>query len=152
MVKELFESLLEELGHTLDIPDLRPDSNHSCLINYPDDFKVQIEMDPMGHSVMLGCDLGPIPTGRYRENLFREALKANGMPAPHHGILAFSNKTEHLVLFEYLNTQDLTGDRIADALAPFIEKAKLWKDSLAKGEIPVVGTMRTSSGMFGMRP
>lgn len=152
MVKELFASLLEELGRTIELPDLHPDRNHSCLITFPNELKIQLEMDSMAQHVILGCDLGAVPSGRYRENVLREALKANGLPAPHHGFLAFSNKTDHLILFDYLSTKELTGEKIADALTPFSEKAHHWKDSLTKGEMPSVGTLRTSGGMFGLRP
>ena len=152
MVRELFDSLLDELGGVLEIPDLHPDRNNSCLINYPDGYQVQIEMDPSGQAIIIGSDLGVVPVGRYRENLFKEALKANGMPGPLHGILAFSTKTEHLILFERIPTLHLTGDRMADALGPFNEKAQFWKEALTKGETPIIGTMHTSGGMFGLRP
>ena len=151
MVKELLESLLEELGKVIEISTLRPDQNRSCLITFPDGLQVQIELDPQGTSIIIGCDLGSAPPGRYRENVFREALKTNNLPPPHNGILAFSQKSDHLILFENLPTKDLTGEKIADALEPFNEKARKWKDALLRGDIPTVSNIRTSSGMFGLR-
>jgi|688.fasta_scaffold08073_7 hypothetical protein len=152
MVKEIFESLLEELGKVLNIPTLHPDRNRSCLIQMPNDIQLQIEMDSYGQNICLGCDLGPIPPGRYRANFFREALKANAQPSPLNGILAYSQKTEHVVLFEYLPLKDLTGEKIADALGPFMEKGILWKEALSKGEIPALSGSHSSGGMFGLRP
>lgn len=152
MVKGIFETLLEETGKVLKIPDLHPDQNNSCLVRLPNGLNIQIEMDPYQQGIILGCDLGPIPSGKYRENVFREALKINGQKAPHHGVLSFSNKTEHMVLYELLPLKDLTGEKIADAITPFSEKALLWKEALAKGETPVLSNVRTSTGMFGLRP
>lgn len=152
MVKEIFETLLEEAGKVLNIPDLHPDKNHSCLVRLPNGLNIQIEMDPYQQGIILGCDIGGLPAGKYRENVFREALKINGQKAPHHGILAYSNKTEHMVLYELLPLKDLTGEKIADAIAPFAEKALLWKEALARGETPVLSNIRTSGGMFGLRP
>lgn len=151
MVKELFESLLEELSQTMKIANLHPDRNHSCQIHLPNGLDIQIEIDSMGREVIIGCDLGPVQQGRYRENVFREALKANAMPAPRHGILAYSNKTEHMILFEPLPVKDLTGEKIADAIAPFTEKALLWKGSLERGEVPAVVSGRSSGGLFGLK-
>ncbi len=152
MVKALFEALLEELGKTLKISDLHPDRNNSCLISLPNKLKLQLEMDSHAQNILLGCDLGPIPPGRYRENVFKEALKSNGLSGPNHGTVAFSQKTEHIILFKYLNVKDLTGEKIADAIGPFTEKALKWKTALEHGEVPLASNLQTSSGMFGLRP
>lgn len=154
MVKDMLEALLSDIGRSLKIPDLHPDRNNSCLIDLPEpvNIKIQLEMHARTNDFLLGCDLGPVPPGRYRENLFREALKANGLPYPQHGILAYSAKTDHLILWETFNLRDLTGERIADEITPFVEKAKMWKEAMEKGEMPVVHGMKTSMGMFGLRP
>lgn len=152
MVKDLFETLLEETGNTLQIANLHPDRNNSCLIKLTNGVSVQLELDPYQQSIVMGSDLGGLPTGRYRENVFREALKTNGVNETHHGILAYSTKTDHMVLFETLALRDLTGEKIADALTPFSEKALKWKNALEHGEVPTLSNIRTSTGMFGLRP
>jgi Tir chaperone protein (CesT) family len=152
MVKDLFDALLSEIGHALKLPDLHQDRNNSCLIKMPTGIDIQMEMHPRLQEFILGSDLGEVPLGRYRENIFMEALKANGMPYPQHGVLAYSTKSGHMVLYEKFHTRDLTGQRIADEIPLFIEKAKIWKDALEKGEIPAVTGVRTSMGMFGLRP
>jgi hypothetical protein len=151
MVKNLFEALLDEVGHALKIPDLHSDRNSSCLIDMGKGIKIQLEIHSRKEEFVLGADLGPIPPGRYRENLFIEALKANGM-TNNVGVLAYSAKTDHLILFQTLNLRDLTGERIASEMGLFLEKAKIWKEAMEKGEIPVVSLMKTSMGMFGLRP
>lgn len=151
MVKNLFEALLEEVGHALKISDLHSDRNNTCLINMANGVKIQLEMHARNQEFVIGADLGLIPPGRYRENIFLEALKSNGM-ANHVGVLAYSAKNDHLILFEILNLKDLTGERIASDITPLVEKAKIWKEAMEKGEIPVVSQMRTSMGMFGLRP
>lgn len=152
MVKDMYEAILSDIGTALQLPDLHPDRNNSCLITFPNGLKVQIDMDRNGSFLVIGSDLGQVPLGRYRENIFREALKANGMPYPQHGILAYSTKTDHLIIFETYPMRDLTGERVADQMQIFMEKALHWKNSMEKGDIPVVGQMKTSMGMFGLRP
>lgn len=151
MVKNLFDALLDETGRSLKIADLHSDRNNTCLVKMPNGISFQIEMHQIKQEIVLGADLGPIPPGRYRENLFMEALRSNGLPN-HVGVLAYSSRLDHLILFLTVNLKDLTGERIASEIEPFIEKAKLWKEALEKGEIPVVAQMKTSMGMFGLRP
>lgn len=155
MVSDLFSSLLEELGKILQIPDLHPDRNRACLIKFPDGLTVQIEMDGQASQITLLSNLGELPPGKYRENVFREALKANGMPHPIHGTLAYSKKADNLVMYQRLAVKDLSGDKINLALTPFLEKARAWKEAISRSEIPLVsGGIYTSSGgsgMFGLR-
>lgn len=154
MVKDLYGTLLEEMGRSLKIEDLHADANNSCLIRLKNELRIQVEINPRTQFLLLGCDLGDIPPGPFRVDLFREALRANGQPHPQHGIFAYSNKTDHLVLFEYMHLKDLTGDKIADEIGPFSEKALLWKNSIAHNEVPVITVAggRPTFGMFGLRP
>lgn len=154
MVKDLYGSLLEELGRILEISDLHSDRNNSCLIKLKNDLQVQIEINPKTNTLLMGSDLGAPPLGRFRVDLFREALRANGLPYPQHGILAYSAKTDHLVLYETMALKDLTGDIISDHLGPFAEKALIWKTAMENNEVPVVTIAggRPVMGMFGLRP
>lgn len=155
MIANLFESILQELGRTEVIPikDLHPDSRNSCLIRLKGGLEIQIEMDKKGDFLLIGCDLGSAATGKYREDVFREALKANGLPEPRWGDFAYSQQTDHLILFHRLHTKDLTGEKVADYLSHFLEKAFLWRDALSHNDVPIVSGMHTSRplGMFGLR-
>lgn len=155
MVTDLFGSLLQELGKILEIADLHPDRNNSCLINLKTGISIQLEFDKGGQFLVLGADLGTVPPGKYRENLFREALKSNDLPYPNHGTLAYSKKSDHLILFEKISSVDLTGEKIAAELTPFSEKAITWRDALQKNDIPNISqgySPQRSGGMFGLRP
>lgn len=151
MVTDLFGMLLQEVGTILNIKDLKADQNNSCLIKLKSGLKIQIEMDRTGQFLLIGSDLGDLPAGPYRLNIFREALKANGSSPPLHGILAFSAKTQHLVLFSKLMASQLNGDKMTAELNPFIEKATLWSEALKRGDVPIVSQPAASGGMFGMR-
>ena len=153
MVKDLFDSLLEEVSQTLKIPNLHADPNNTCLIQLKNGLKIQLEIESKSDSFVIGADLGEVPLGHYRNILFREALKTNGLPGSHPGILAYSNKTDHLILFKMLPLKELNGEKIASIIAPFSEKALLWKESIEKGEVPVsVNSTHPSVGMFGLHP
>lgn len=151
MVAGLYEGLLEELGRALGLT-LFPDENHSCLIRLPSKLEVQVEMDPTGTKMILGTYVGQLPPGRYREMVFAEALRMNGMPPPHVGIFAYSNKMDKLVLFRWIDLHEMTGAKIAKLLKPFAERGVQWRDAIASGQVPVVEglSLHEHSGMFGL--
>ena len=154
MVHALYETLLEEVGSILGV-SLYPDSNNSCLVKLESGLEVQMEMDRNGQHFLIGIDLGPVPPGQYREELFKQALRSNGLPPPRMGVFAFSEDTGNVVLFHLIPSQELNGDRIAFALSPLAEKALTWQEAIATGEVPRVEVQPTSGGslgMFGMRP
>lgn len=152
MITDQFGAIIQELGQALHNPKLHPDEHNSCLIKFKGDIQIQIEPDRNGKYLIIGCNLGSIPAGRYRENIFAEALKSNGLPSPRHGFFAYSKRTDSLVLTEMMSLQDLTGQKVADFLTPFKEKIKIWKEAIARGEVPVIATAFTGkpTGMFGM--
>lgn len=156
MVTDLFGSLLQELGQVMGIPDLHPDRHNACLIKFPDGLEVQMELDGQGLELTMASNLGVLPPGKYRENVFREAMRANGMPLPLMGVFAYSKKADSLVLFQRVPTKDLSGDKINTALLPFLEKARYWKETITNNEIPQVSSVYTSTGrpggIFGLKP
>lgn len=153
MVTDLFGALLQELGNAMGVAGLHPDSNNSCMLKLKSGLIIQLELDRRGEFLILGADLGNVPPGKYRENLFREALKANDLPYPLHGILCYSRKSGHLVIFQKIHTRDLNGEKLAAEIAPFAEKAFTWSEALLRGDLPVVNQTFTSQkpgGMFGL--
>lgn len=152
MATSLYENLLQELGKILGI-SLTPDSNNSCLVRLKGGIEVQLELDKQGDRLLMGTNLGSVPLGRYRENLFREALRANGMPPPKAGTLAYSRRSDCLVLFRWLPARSLSGEGIASSLKPFVELATLWRTAIQRGEIPSFEGPSAAGygGMFGLR-
>lgn len=156
MITDRFGSLMEELGKLMKTK-LVPDKNNACLMMFKSGLKLQIELDASSERVMLASELGELPSGRYRENIFREALKANGLPPPHVGLFAFSKKKENLVIFDMLDLRDLTAGALFDFIVPFMQKAELWRSTISRGEVPsFMGNelsfgQKSSSGMFGLK-
>jgi hypothetical protein len=157
MAGDLFADILADLGRILKVEGLHPDNHNTCVLKLKTGVRIQLEIDPESKFFVLGSDLGQLPAGKYRENLFREALKTNGLAPPHYGILAYSRQTNALILFERLPLKDLTAAEIASVLEPFIQKAELWHTAIAKGEIPVTAASNRGAavgmgGLFGLRP
>ena len=156
MIGDKFTNLLEELGKIFKAP-LQPDKLGACVLKFKNGLQVQMEMDAKGQNVILAAQLGSISQGRFRENLFREALKANGLPPPRFGIFAYGKKNESLVLCDSLSIEELSGQKLADYLQQFTQKAEIWKNGIERGEVPSYlgneasfGVASTPGGLFGL--
>jgi len=156
MVGERFEILLNDLGKILKI-GLKPDSNNACLLRFNDGLEIHMEPGERNQLLHIVSNLGEVPQGKYRENLFREALKANGLPPPKNGIFAYGKKTEALLLTLIIPLDTLTGQKLADLLNAFIPKAKLWREAVTSGRVPSYNENELSfqqgssqGGLFGL--
>lgn len=149
-----FEALIQELGAHMSVT-LQPDARGSCLINFlRDELTIQIDLDSSADKILVGTQLGRLTIGAYRERVFKEALRANGTAQTPRGILAFSEKNDTLVLFQFLEIAALNGEKLHHFLQLFKEHAKVWQKALKNGEIPLVQEQAPSkgSGMFGLKP
>jgi hypothetical protein len=130
-VNDRFEELLKELGDALGVP-LHPDKRRVCKLHINQELHVQIECDLAKGEVLLGCFACEIPPGKYRENILKEALKANHH-FPRTAVLAYSAKNNQLALFHTLSLHQLSGKTLADQLERFVEMAHAWKISIEQG-------------------
>ena len=156
MVKSRLEIILEELGRTtlIAISSLRPNDKNTCLIPLPDGMKIQVEMDKYEKNLIVGCILGVVEAGHYRNSLFQAALIANGLPYPRYGVLAYSDITNQLVLHDTLSMEELNGEKVAEYLGYFLEKARTWKQAVDGGNVPHISSAYTSKGavsVFGLK-
>lgn len=154
MVMDLLNTILKDLEKYINIADLHTDKNESCQIVYKNGFEVQLELDPAGEFLCVGTRLGVIPKGRYRQTLFKEALKANGLPPPRYGTFALSEKNNMLILFEYLWAKELNGEKLSAFLTHFHGKALVWKEAISRGDLPQLSQLASKGvrpkGMFGL--
>lgn len=152
MVNSQFGSILKEFEALFNCP-LEPDENNSCFITLEIGLSVQIEMD-RGGMILIGCRLGAVHMGRYRNNLIQQALKLNNNSPLSTGVIGFSQKSNQLILFTKLNPLLLNQNQIITLLPAFINKAKVWKEAINSGEIPENSPHATSSsgpsGIFGL--
>lgn len=156
MIQGELGAILEELGRELGIMGLGPDEHETCLVRLKNGIKVQIELLKAGDYLLIASDLGEIPPGRYRTDLFEAALNHNVSDEAGIGTFGFSKRSNHMLVFEKLPMKGLTGIKVADALQPLSEKAKKWQEAIQRGEIPSANASSTASsgrqGLFGLRP
>ncbi len=155
MVAGSFETLLQEIGTAMNIKGLGLDENNTCLIRFPNGLEVYIEPSSRADDeLLIYTKIGELPVGRYREEVLREALKANGFAYPRYGTFAFSESNLQLSLFHFLPMRHLNGQRVADFLNVFMKRALAWKEQIGRNEVPIATTLETSGasrsrGFFG---
>lgn len=132
MTIDRFEELLSQLGTELDVP-LHLDKQGACKLRINDSLDVQLEPDRSQEKLLLASFISEIPPGKLRENVLKDALKANG-PLPLHGIFSYSERNNQLTLFAFLPFSQLTGKILADFLALFVEKATSWQQGIERGQ------------------
>ena len=146
MITDRFGALLEEVSKLIN-KRLVPDAHNVIILRLPDKVGVFIEPDRLGEAVNVIIEIASPQQGRYRENIFREALKANGLPPPRNGIFAYGFKTDTLLLSEQLPFDDLNGIRFLEIITALLQKARIWKQAIEKGEIPSYQSTELSFGM-----
>lgn len=154
MVAEKMDQIFEDLGKKLKTPII-PGTEGSCRIRFKSGAEVQFAPTSDSRGLTLISRLGEVAPGKYRETLYREALKANGLKPPLNGIFSYSKKSNSLYLFEQMPLDELTGDKLFEALQPFLEKIEIWKGAISRGEVPSynsqAGTYSGGGGIFGLR-
>lgn len=149
-----FEDLIHGLGSEMGI-DLEPDTHQSCLLAFPaDNLSIQIDLDTNGDHLLIGSQLGTVPPGPYRERIFFQAMRVNGGSLEPRGTLAFSEKNNSLVLFQFLPIFSLDEKKLHTFIQIFREHATIWKESLERGEVPTIeeDVRRPGNSMFGLQP
>jgi hypothetical protein len=148
-----FQELLDELGAHIRFP-LHVGKNRSCGLNINDQIHIQLTMNDTTQSLLVVAFVAEVPLGRYREELFKEALKHNDR-YPRPGVLSFMSKVNQLTAFEYLPIVELNGVKLAAFLGSFIPFVDEWHVAVAKG---LPGPRNTTPGQtrlpspFELRP
>lgn len=151
MVTNQFAAILKDLEPYFKCK-LEPDSSNSCLIKFKTGLNVQIE--PKGaEELLIVVRLGTLPPSTYQDKVFRAALRSNDMQPPSQGMFGWSKKSGQLIYFIIQDLRYFSIDKCTQLLTPFLEKAKLWSETLAGGNVPNVEEQITSGpkpNLFGL--
>ncbi len=127
-----FHDLIHELGEYIG-EDLKVDLNMACCLEINNLFKVQIELDSPGEKILLMTLITELPPGKFRENILKDALKANFLAEEKEGTLAYLEKENSLVLFYEIFTSAITREILYEHLMKFIKRATDWHSAIESG-------------------
>ncbi|KIC75879.1 putative type III secretion chaperone SycE [Neochlamydia sp. TUME1] len=151
------ESLLKDLGEKIELSHLEPTGNNNITLLLKGNNEVVLQKHNSQPYLIISFEILELPIGRFRENIFREALKFNHLNKAHEGIFAFSKKTQMFFLFDMLPFDEISGEQVNAIMQNLSEKVTLWKEALNRGEIPTIGFSSLTSpegagSFFGIRP
>lgn len=138
MSQERLQQLLDELSQIFHLP-LKIDRHHACSIQIKEGVTLQLQLDPLQENLFLFAKVGEVPPGKYRENVFKEALKTHSLPEPRIAHFGFIAKSAELALFHSYPLTILKGELLAGLIGAFLQYAIEWKKGLAQGTIPPPG-------------
>jgi hypothetical protein len=146
-----FEELLHELSKVFHL-DLQVDKHNACSILVHPKLVVQMQLDVSQENLWIFAKLIEIPPGKFRENILKEAMKANALPDPRTGVLAYLSATNQLVLFQKYPLIILNGERLSGFLGAFMEMADSWREAIASGQsAPTELKQEMARNPFGMK-
>ena len=128
-----FQELLHQLGKVFHLA-LHVDKHHACSIRVFDTLTLQLQLDISQEHLLLFAKIAEVPPGRFRENVMREALKANDLPDPAIAIFCYLASTNQLALYQRYPISLLDGEKLAGLAGAFIETAKSWQEAIAHGQ------------------
>lgn len=143
-----FEELLSDLGKVFHLK-LHIDKQNACTIQIHPQLTVQLQLDITQEHLWIFSKIIDLPPGKFRENILKEALKANSLPDPLTGILSYLNGANQLALYQKYPLNILNGDKLSGFLGAFVEMADNWREAIGKGQTPSPQMQR--SNPFGMR-
>lgn len=149
MVSAQIDHVLRDLESFFKCP-LKTNSGNTCCIRMSSGLSVQIRLDRTGF-LLVGCKLGSVHMGRFFKELVRAALNSNDLTSLDSGVFGFSHKSNQLILFMRIPIEKLSSYELLALFPPFIEKAKMWHNAIAKNEIPKIKEEnKHSTGLFGL--
>jgi hypothetical protein len=137
-----FEDLIRELGQKIGLTII-PGNNQSCRLKVSKELFVQIDLDANGDKILIGAELGPLVQGSYRDAVLKQAMCVNGTSILPRGVLAFSEKNNSLVLFQFFSLAYIDAEKLFRFLKLFIAHARAWISSIAHQELPEIAKEAT---------
>ncbi len=110
------------------------DAHQACTLQIHDKIRVQLQLDPHQTYLLMACLAIEIPPGKFRENVLRDALKANYLTDPRPATLGYVETNNHLSLSQTIPLAILNGERLAGFFSAFLAEAKSWIQAIEQGK------------------
>jgi len=147
--KELIADLSDRLGE-----DLFPDIHGVVTLIVEKRVKFHIESDSVEEFMILGATISELPPGKFRENILKDALKANSRINVNPGVLSYAGRENLLVIHTKLFIQGTSVDEMILRIKQLTSRAKKWMGAINEGrscpddELPKKSGL-SGKGMFG---
>jgi len=128
-----FEELLQALGKVFHLL-LHIDRSNACSIQVHPQLTIQLQLDASQENLWIFSKLIELPPGKFRENVLREALKANALPDPRTAVFGYLAAVNQIALFQKYPLNLLNGETLSGFIGAFLEMADSWRNAIANGQ------------------
>src|SRR5690554_6459151 len=122
-----FEELLHDLNRFFEL-NLHVDKHNACSIQIHPELTIQLQLDLTQENLWVFAKLIEVPPGKFRENVLKEALKANALAEPRVGVLCYLGLKNQLALYQKYPLTILNGEKLSGFLGAFLEMANSWRE------------------------
>lgn len=130
---QTLDTLLHQIGGIINIP-LHAQEGRKCLLEVDRTMRIHLEEDFVKQKILILCLLCDIGAGKFRENILREALKANSYLSRSFDF-GYLEKTNELAFHTYVDTRIA-----AESMALYLEKCivvgKNWISAIQNSQLP----------------
>lgn len=131
-MSDKFEEMLKGLSILLDTK-FHIDKNRACSIIFDEKIILQLELDENLENLIVFSSVCPLAPGKFRENVFLEALKENNK-FPYIAIFAYYEADNSLAMCNYLPFDTLNPEILSSYLSTFIDLAFLYQEAISRGQ------------------
>lgn len=131
-MKEPFAEFLQELGHALGM-ELFVDVRGACSVRMQGHLHIQMQPGPERDELWMVAEIAELPPGRFREEVLREALKANHAFRDMPFSFSYVDAKNRLLLSTHSPFDKIDGTRAALLLSVLSDTAETWKRAVAGG-------------------
>lgn len=126
-----FQELTHELEEKMGIPLHNANISQAITFNIDNAFTVQIEAHHGGF--LFVSKITELPPGTFREQILKNALKANFTAEKKISILAYLDRENSLILFQEFPDFNYHIEEVYENLLAFIHRARLWYTTIESG-------------------
>ncbi|PIS01917.1 MAG: hypothetical protein COT85_07155 [Chlamydiae bacterium CG10_big_fil_rev_8_21_14_0_10_42_34] len=145
-----FQELLEALSKVFNLA-LHVDRSNACCIQIHEGLSIQLQLDVSQENLWIFSKIVEIPPGKFRENIFKETLKENGLADPRIAVFGYLADTNHLALFQKYPLHVLNGERLSGFLGAFLMMAENWRNAIESGLPAPQKEKQTNQNPFGLK-
>lgn len=128
-----FEKLIQEIGEIVNLP-LHAQEGRFCTLQINHTMRLHIEDNEATQELLIIYFITEIPAGKFRENILKEAMKANSY-FPRVGTFGYLEKNNTLTFYTNIDNT-LSADKVSLILEKCVDVGMHWFQAIQNSQIP----------------
>ena len=131
-----FEEFIHTLSIGLNLP-LTAEKGILCKLQIDEKLSLYLQYDEANDLLLIGCLVGEIPPGKFRENVLKEALKQNAY-YPRIANLCYTEKGNKLAFYTHKSFERIDAQTASHLIESYIAYGMSWHTAIQTGNLSMV--------------